>query len=431
MLKIEAVKEGGPAEQAGLRKNDRLVSVEGDPVRDVIDFMYHTDSETVVARARRDSALFEVRLKRDESGVFGLRFEPLKPLTCSNRCIFCFIDQLPGGMRKTLYVKDEDYRLSFLHGNFITMSNLGRSALKRIVEQSLSPLYVSVHTTNPSLRARMLGVPKGAEVLTKLRLLKEGGISVHAQVVLCPDINDGAELERTVADLAGLFPAVSSLAVVPVGLTKFRRGLTALRPVGADASAQLLDSVYGWQRDFLRRIGSRFVFAADEFYLLTGSAIPSDEEYEGYPQLENGVGLVRLLLEQVASVKNRIRRRSEGRPVAVLTGRLAEPVWTEVLSGGGERAVGVTNGFLGESITVSGLLTGRDLLAAIGLLRPDEIAVIPDSCLNDDGLFLDGMCPDELQELSGHEVMVEGIGDREVGCDDSGSTKRGEVHAFQ
>jgi putative radical SAM enzyme (TIGR03279 family) len=431
MLNIEAVKEGGAAQRSGLRENDALVSIDGNPVRDVIDFMYHTDSDSVAARARREAECFDVRLKRDEDGVFGLRFEPLKPLTCSNRCIFCFIDQLPGDMRKTLYVKDEDYRLSFLHGSFITMSNLGPAAMSRIAEQSLSPLYVSVHTTNSSLRARMLGVSKGADVLPKLRALKEAGVSVHAQVVLCPGINDGRELDKTVSELAELFPAVKSLAVVPVGLTKFRHGLPAIEAVDAEAGARLLASVSGWQRDFLRRVGSRFVFAADEFYLLADAAIPSEEEYEDFAQMENGVGLLRLFLERVDSLKERIRRGTGGRPAAVLTGKLTEAIWEEALGDGRERVIGVTNDFLGRSITVSGLLTGRDLLAAMRSLGPDEVAVIPESCLNHDGLFLDDMCPGELEKLSGHAVVVEGTGDKEVDSDYCGSAKRGEVHAFQ
>ncbi len=431
MLNIEAVKEGSPAHRSGLRTHDALVSVDGNPVRDVIDFMYHTDSASVAVRARRKSEVFDVRLKRDDKGVFGLRFEPLKPLTCSNKCVFCFIDQLPPGMRKTLYVKDEDYRLSFLHGNFITMSNLGPAVLRRIAEQRLSPLYVSVHTTDSSLRARMLGVRKGADVLSKLKFLKDAGICVHAQVVLCPGINDGRQLDKTVSELAELFPGVRSVALVPVGLTRFRSGLPRLEAVDAEAGAEVLESVNGWQKVFLKRVGSRFVFAADEFYLLTGSTIPPEEEYESFPQLENGVGLLRLFLEQLDSLKRRIRRRTRGRPAAVLTGRLMEKTWREALTDGRERAVGVTNDFLGPSITVSGLMTGKDVLAVTKSLRPGEVVVLPDSCLNNDGLLLDGMRPEELERLSGHEVIVEGTGDTEFDSDYCGSPKRGEVHAFQ
>jgi putative radical SAM enzyme (TIGR03279 family) len=431
MLKIEQVKEGGSAEKAGLKRHDALVSIYGNPIRDVIDFMYHSDGETLRGRVKRDKELFDVSLKRDGDGEFGLRLETLKPLTCSNKCVFCFIDQLPGGMRETLYVKDEDYRLSFLHGNFITMTNLGPAVLKRIVEQNLSPLYVSVHTTDPSLRARMLGVRSGGDVLSKLQALKNGGVRVHAQIVLCPSINDGGVLEKTVSDLAELFPSVATVAIVPVGLTKFRSGLPTLQSVDRAGAERVLESVDEWQRGSLERTGSRFVFAADEFYILAGEGIPSEEEYEGYPQLENGVGLVRLFLEQVDSLKRRISRRSGGRPVVVLTGRMAEPVLAGTLSCDGVRVLGVTNGFLGETVTVSGLLTGKDLSARMEDLRLDEIAVLPENCINHEGLFLDGSSPGELEKSTGRTIILEGLGDSEIDSSDSWSAKRGKVHAFQ
>ncbi|UCF79249.1 MAG: DUF512 domain-containing protein [Candidatus Eiseniibacteriota bacterium] len=431
MLKVEAVKEGSPAERAGLKRDDVLVSIDGDPVRDVIDFLYNAGSKRMRVQARRDSKVLNLNLSRDERGIFGLRFEPLRPRTCANNCVFCFVDQLPGGLRPTLYVKDEDYRFSFLYGNFITMTGLGESSLRRIVSQRLSPLYVSVHSTDPSLRTRMLGVRKGADVLPKLRKLRDGGVHVHAQVVLCPGLNDEAELQKTVLDLAKLFPGVQSMAIVPVGLTRFRQGLPRLRSVDEACSTRVLESVDRWQRSFLERTGSRFVFAADEFYLLSGCAVPQENEYEGYPQLENGVGLVRLFLQKAASLTKRLKRRTAGRPFAVLTGELAEPVWKEVLNGGEARAVKVKNRFLGESVTVCGLLAGRDLLAAAKALRADEVAVVSESCLNVDRLFLDGMSLQELERLSVREVIVEGLGDEEPGRYHSGPAQRREVHAFQ
>jgi putative radical SAM enzyme (TIGR03279 family) len=431
MLKIEAVKEGSSAEESGLKRGDFIVSIESGPVRDIIDFLYHGQGDDIRGTARRATKAFPVRLRRNGSGLFGLRFESLKPITCSNKCVFCFVDQLPQGLRDTLYVKDEDYRLSFLHGNFITMTNLGSSAIERIARQRLSPLYVSVHATNPSVRARLLGNPKAASVLTKLRALKEGRVEVHAQVVLCPGINDGAELERTVRDLAELSPSVRSLAVVPVGLTRFRKGLPFLKRVDRSCSDQVLDNVNKWQKGFVAKAGTRFVFAADEFYLLSRATIPGVREYEGFPQLENGVGLVRFLLESRTSLKRRLRAKARGKPLVIFTGKLAEPLCAGALSEDGIRIVGIQNRLFGESINVSGLLTGRDILDAMQHLRREEVAVVSRSCLNEEGLFLDGLCPARLEELSGHKLIVEGIADAKRGRGDSGTPKRGEVHAFQ
>ena len=431
MLRIETVKEGSPAEESGLKKGDVIVSIESGSVRDIIDFLYQSQGDDVGGTARRAAKDFHVRLRRNGSGLFGLRFEPLKPITCSNRCVFCFVDQLPRGLRETLYVKDEDYRLSFLHGNFITMTNLGPSAIERIARQRLSPLYVSVHATNPSVRARLLGNPRGASVLTKLTALKNGRIDVHAQVVLCPGINDGTELERTVRDLAELSPSVRSLAIVPVGLTRFRKGLPFLKPVDRSCSDKVLDDINKWQKAFVAKLGTKFVFAADEFYVLSGATIPGIREYEGFPQLENGVGLVRFLLENRCSLKRRLRAKARGKPLVIFTGKLAETLCTSAFTEDGIRIAGVQNRFFGKSISVSGLLTGRDILDAMRRLKPEEVAVVSRSCLNEDGLFLDGLCPLRLEELSGHKLIMEGIAYAKRGRSYSGTAKRGEIHAFQ
>ncbi|MCX5799878.1 MAG: DUF512 domain-containing protein [Candidatus Eisenbacteria bacterium] len=431
MLRIEAVKEGSQAEGSGLKRGDVIVGLGSNPVRDIIDFVFHSQRDDVRATARRGAGEFRVRLRRDGSGVFGLRFEPLKPITCSNKCLFCFVDQLPPGLRETLYVKDEDYRLSFLHGSFVTMTNLGPSAIRRIITQRLSPLYVSVHATNPSVRARLLGGARGADVLPKLRALTEGGIQVHAQVVLCPGINDGTEIERTVTELKELSPGLRTVAVVPVGLSRFRKRLPSLKAMDRRCSDELLERITGWQRGFVAEMGTRFVFAADEFYLLSDATVPGVREYEGFPQLENGVGLVRLLLENSSSLKRRLRVKARGRPVAILTGKLAEPVCTSVLGDGETRTVGIENRFFGRSITVSGLLTGRDILRAMRSLEPEEVAAISGSCLNEEGLFLDGFRPDRLEELSGHKLILEGIADAKPSRSDSGTAKRREVYAFQ
>lgn len=431
MLRVEAVKEGSSAAESGLKSGDFIVSVASGPVKDIIDFVYGGQSDDVPATARRRGKEFRVRLKRDGSGVFGLRFEPLRPITCSNKCLFCFVDQLPRGLRETLYVKDEDYRLSFLHGNFLTLTNLGPLAIERIARQRLSPLYVSVHATNPSVRAKLLGTGRRADVLSKLEALKEGRIQVHTQIVLCPGINDGAELDRTVNDLAELFPSVMSVAVVPVGLTRYRKGLPRLESVDRRCSDEILEAIERWQRAFLRSLGTRFVFGADEFYLLSGISVPGVRGYEDFPQLENGVGLVRKFLDKASSIRRLLRARARGRPLAVLTGRLAESVCRSTLGDKGTRIIGVENHFFGRSITVSGLLTGRDILNEMRSLRPEEVAVISRSCLNEEGLFLDGFSPERLEELSGHKLIVQGVFDAKRSRGHSGTAERWEIHAFQ
>ena len=431
MLKIQAVKKNSPADRAGLKSGDVILSVGPDSVRDVIDFMFHSGADSIKLGAKRNSAEFSVRVRRNGQGVFGIRFEELAPRTCPNKCVFCFVDQLPGGLRPSLYVKDEDYRFSFLHGNYITMTNLRRPELERIIEQRLSPLYVSVHSTDPGVRARMLGLSGPAEILPKLEALKQGGIEVHAQVVLCPGINDGPHLSRTVDDLAGFFPSVKSVAVVPVGLTGHRRGLPPLRPVTGRDAARLLDWLAAWQVRSLGQLGTRFVFAADELYLLAGRDVPDTVEYEGFCQIENGVGLVRVLLEEAARLRGRIRRRARGRPAAVLTGKLAEPALRAALAGEGVRVLGVQNGLLGRSVTVVGLLGGRDVLRAMRRLGPEEVAVVSEECLNPDGLFLDDMTPRELEEASGHKIIIEGLRYGKPDRGDSRPSERGEIHAFQ
>jgi len=436
MLKIDAVKEGSPAEKAGLRQGDVLVSIGAQPVRDAIDFLYHAGRESLRATAKRGEGLFSVRLKRSGEGEFGLRFEPIRPTSCSNKCVFCFIDQLPKGLRKSLYVKDEDYRFSFLYGNFITMTGLRRPELERIVRQRLSPLYVSVHSTDPRLRAAMLGIPRKfaerrADVMSKLKILEEGRVRVHAQVVLCPGLNDGKHLEKTLGDLWSLYGCVSSVAIVPVGLTRHRRGLPELKPVRRRDAERVLELVGAWQAKCLRRAGTRFVFAADELYLLSGASVPGAREYEEFSQVENGVGLVRLFLDESASIKQSIKRRVGKSPACVLTGKLAEPVCRGVLAGEGIRVLAVPNRLLGQGVSVAALMSGRDVLRVVRGLKAGEAAIIPATCLNEDGVFLDGTTPSEIEEASGRRVVIERTGYGKPGRGYSGQTKRGEVHAFQ
>src|SRR5713101_7415489 len=292
---VAAVSARTPAARAGLLPGDRILAINGAGLRDVIDFHFHAGEERLDLVVERGGQPRKAALLRRGAGV-GLELEAPRPSeisTCANKCVFCFIHQLPRGMRKSLYVKDDDFRLSFLHGNYITLTDLEEPELDRIETQRLSPLYVSVHATDPELRHRLLGRPRiTRELMPIMERLCRAGIVMHAQIVLCPEWNDGAQLDRSVHDLARLHPGVRTTAVVPVGLTRHRERLPALRTVTDDEARTLVQGIEGWQRDFLRSLRTRFVFAADELYLQAGAGLPAARHYEGFPIAEDGIGLV-------------------------------------------------------------------------------------------------------------------------------------------
>src|SRR5205814_5936532 len=293
---VAAVRARTPAAAAGLVPGDRILAINGHALRDAIDFSFHGSDARLAMSVERDGTRHALRLARRPDADLGVELEAPRAAeiaTCANKCVFCFIHQLPKGMRKSLYVKDDDFRLSFLHGNYITLTDLQEAELARIVEQRLSPLYVSVHATDPQLRHTLLGRPRvSAEILPRLERLAQAGIRMHAQIVLCPGWNDGPSLERTVFDLAPLHPRVATTAIVPVGLTRHRERLPALRSLTPDEARTLIGVVEGWQQGWLAALGSRFVFLADEIYLLAGRALPPARAYEGFPVVEDGIGLV-------------------------------------------------------------------------------------------------------------------------------------------
>src|SRR5881396_603190 len=301
---VAAVHARTAAAAAGLRPGDRVLAINGHALRDAIDFRFHGGDERLALSVERDGARHALRLARRPGADLGVELEAPRAdeiATCANKCVFCFIHQLPKGMRKSLYVKDDDFRLSFLHGNYITLTDLEDTELRRIEEQRLSPLYVSVHATEPDLRHRLLGQPAvRGELMPRMERLAKAGIVMHAQIVLVPEWNDGPHLERSVRDLARLHPRVATTAVVPVGLTRHRERLPRLRTL-TDAEAEALaETVEGWQQEFLGRLGSRFVWASDEVYLQAGRPLPRAAAYEGFPILEDGVGLVRRFTDTFA-----------------------------------------------------------------------------------------------------------------------------------
>jgi len=425
---VAAVAPRTPAAAAGLARGDRIVAVNGHRLRDAIDFQFHTGDERLELTVERDGVTAVKRLRRRGPGL-GLELAPPRPgdiATCANKCVFCFIHQLPKGMRKSLYVKDDDFRLSFLHGNYITLSDLDGASFERIIEQRLSPLYISVHATDPELRHALLGRPRhSAEILPRLERLAKAGIRMHAQIVLCPDLNDGAHLERTVVELAPLHPHVATTAIVPVGLTRHRERLPSLRSLTADEARALVATAEHWQRRWLAELGSRFVFLADEIYLLAGLPLPPEAAYEGFPIAEDGIGLVRqfedgfgrLVTRRHVVTRQRTvarqKRDAGGNVLTVVTGEMFAPRLGTLLAEAGFdpatiRVAAVPNDFFGPAIGVAGLLTGRDIQRHLARQADLGRAVlVPAVAVRDaDGIFLDDLTPADLARDLGVPVKV-------------------------
>lgn len=412
-LLIDSVAPGSIAEELEIEAGDRLVAINGHQLRDIIDYNYHSvDEELVLEVLKPSGEEWEVEIERDGDEPLGLVFAAPEPARCGNKCVFCFVHQLPKGLRRPLYVKDEDYRLSFLYGNYVTLANISRDDVARIIEQRLSPLYISVHATNPVLREQLLGTTGILPVLDAMRELADARITMHTQVVLCPDLNDGDELRRTVADLAALHPLVASLAVVPVGLTQHRRGLPALQPVTAEYAQAFLRE---WQPEaerLERELGEPFLFLADEFYIKAGIPFPPLEAYGDLPQIENGVGMIPLFLDEAARV---VRKARKMKPVTVtvVTGESSYQYLADFLSklaaktGATLQPVAVRNRLFGESVTVTGLVAGRDIIEELRGSELGDVVLIPDVMLKEgEGVFLDDLSVDELGDALGAKVIV-------------------------
>ena len=415
---ISAVQPNSKADRAHLEPGDRLLRVNGAAVGDLIDLSFALAEEQVELEVLKTSGkTVRLRIKKALDESMGFEFESAvfdRVRTCANKCLFCFVDQMPAGLRDTLYVKDDDYRMSFLYGNFVTMTNLTPADFDRIRRFHLSPLYVSVHTTNGELRRQMMGIPRAAEIMRQLRDFVDVGIELHTQVVLCPGYNDGAELTRTIRELSELGPEVLSLAIVPVGLTRFRQACAPLRTFTPAESATIVDEVAAWQAKFRAEKGNSFVYLSDELYLRAGREIPAEEFYDGYPQLENGIGLVRSFLTdwQEASGCEGLTPipGMDGDPVVAVSGTAFAPVLSGLLQplSPAVRVEAVVNDFFGPSVNVSGLLTGRDIAAHIrSLAVQPQLIVLPATTLRkNERVFLDGMTADELERELGVPVRI-------------------------
>jgi putative radical SAM enzyme (TIGR03279 family) len=398
-----------------VRPGYRVKAVNGAPVADSIDFRFKTTEDHVKIEFTDDAGK-ELEFQFDDlyAGDLGLTFDDRKIRVCKNDCIFCFISQQPQGMRRMLYLKDEDFRLSFTHGNFITLSNTTEEELERIIEQRLSPLYISVHATDDKLRRCMLRNEKLAPIIPRLKYLTDNGISVHTQVVLCPTINDGPYLEKTIDQLVDLHPGVETLAVVPVGLTKYREHLPSLRKYRPEEAAEIIDYIETRQKEFLKAFGTRFVWSADEFYCEAKRPFPKRSEYEEMSQFENGIGMAREFIAMFNYRRRHLKNLNAKKRVLFLTGASAYPIFEQQILPYVREQLGlklslhlVKNVFWGEMVTVSGLLTGQDLLRQ-ARIKIDEFdtVVLPPNCLNNDDLFLDNLSLDQFRTALGKDVLV-------------------------
>lgn len=413
MVKITGVARRSRAAKAKIQPGDVLLSINGNEISDVLDYRFYLAEEEVTLSLLRGEEPFSVTIAKEEYDDIGLDFEtPLmdKKQSCRNKCVFCFIDQLPPGMRESLYFKDDDSRLSFLHGNYITMTNLTERDVDRILHMHFSPINVSVHTTNPELRVKMMKNPHAGDSLRFLTRMAEGGIELHGQIVLCRGLNDGAELDRTMHDLAALYPAMSSVSIVPAGLTRYREKLYPLTSFTAEECGAVLDQVDRVAEEHFRRHGSRLFFCSDEFYLNAGRELPEEEFYEGYPQIENGVGMITSLRtefrdfceEEAAGHHHRHHR--EKRVVSLATGVAAYSLIREIGAQMEEafphlevHVYEVINHFFGEKITVAGLLTAGDIIDQLRDKELGEELILPAAVLRSEGdLFLDGKTPDDV-----------------------------------
>jgi len=403
---IAAVKKNSPADRHGLRPGDELLLINDEPVLDQVDYQALTLRTRLRLLLRGpDGAERRVTVIKPAEQPLGLKFDEsfaLKPMQCRNHCVFCFIDQMPPGMRDTLYVKDDDWRFSLMMGNYITLTNLNDEAFDRLLRRRASPLFISVHATDPDVRYSMMRNPESRRLMERLRQLREHGLKFHCQIVLCPGINDGAVLDDTLGTLMELLPNACSAALVPVGLTRYREKLYPLRDYDEQGANAVIDQAEGWQTRFLEKAQTRFVFPSDEFYCRARRPLPQWDEYEGFPQIENGVGLLRKF-EDALAVRSKqgaeAGEKANGRRVLVPCGTSIAPVMERWIAqygpaGINARVIPVTNDFFGSTVTVTGLLTAGDLLPALMPPEGDEVLLCA-NCLRSEGdRFLDDVTLD-------------------------------------
>ena len=408
--KIKAVAPGSIAEEIGLEPGDCILKINNTEIGDVLDYRFLSCDEELeleLLTAQGEHEIVEVYTGYEDLGIEFENSLMDAPKRCKNKCIFCFIDQLPKGMRETVYFKDDDARLSFLQGNYITLTNLTERDIDRIIKMRISPVNVSVHTTDPELRSMMLGNRHAGNVYTIMQRLAQNQISMNCQIVLCPSINDGAALDRTIADLAALHPYVGSVSVVPVGLTAYREGLYPLKSYNKDSACALLTQVHTWQEKLRCTCGSALIYASDEFYLMAGLPLPPEEAYEGFPQIENGVGLITSMETEFTQALSELTLKKLSRRVSIATGELAYPFIKSLteriakqVDGFSAQVYAIKNNFFGGGVTVSGLVCACDIIAQLQGKDLGDALFIPASMLRaDDDVFLDDMPLSELEKM--------------------------------
>jgi len=417
MAVIDKVTEGSISEQAGITAGDKLISINDLPIHDMLDYQFlASDDEITLLIEKADGEQWEIELEKDYDEDLGLHFNGFifdKMKRCKNKCIFCFIDQLPEKMRATLYTKDDDYRYSFWYGNFITLTNLTESDWQKIIAMRLSPLYVSVHCMDPEIRAKMMNNPEAANIKAQLKRLSDADIMIHTQIVLCPGINDGEILKDTIEQLAAMHPCVQSIGIVPVGLTGHRNKLADLRVFDLKEIQDIITLIDGYQTRFRKELGYGLVYLADEFYLAAGQPVPGDEYYDDYSQIENGIGLSRILLDDFSALEAQLPTEVPPRKVFLLTGESALPVMFTIsrrlnaIAGLTVEVLPVKNSFFGGNVSVTGLLTGSDIIDCLGINYKGENIIIPEVVFRDgNDVLLDDVSIAEIAGITGANFQI-------------------------
>ncbi|MCD7742576.1 MAG: DUF512 domain-containing protein [Ruminococcus sp.] len=407
-VKVTGVEKRSCSHKAGIKAGDILISLNGHEITDVLDYMFYSAEEKIEIRYIHGKKEHKARVKKSEYDDLGMQFDSFlmdKKQSCCNKCIFCFIDQMPPNMRETLYFKDDDARLSFLQGNYVTLTNLNDNDIKRIIDMRLN-INVSVHTTNPELRCKMMNNRFAGEKLRYLKMMADSGLMLNCQIVCCPNINDGDELKRTLNDLYELMPQIQSTAVVPVGVTKYRDGLYPMEIFNEQTAGAVIDLIDEFQQKSLEKYGTRMAFAADEFYITAKRPLPEADYYEDYPQYENGVGLCRSLIDEVKQALMTAEYNGKSRKITIACGVIAAPVQEEIASLIKNKlpkieiqVIPIINHFFGETITVSGLITAGDLTEQLKNRELGEELLITSSMLKaDEPIFLDDISLDEVEQ---------------------------------
>ena len=415
---VKNIVGGSIADELGIEPGDRLLSINGNEIEDIFDYQFYSeDEELLLLIEKPDGEQWELEIEKDADEELGMEFGAGlmdEYRSCRNKCMFCFIDQMPEGMRDTLYFKDDDSRLSFLQGNYVTLTNMNDHDIERIIRYRLEPINISFQTTNPELRCKMLHNRFAGDALKKVDQLYQGGIEMNGQIVLCKGVNDGEELERSIRDLTKYLPLLRSVSVVPVGLTKFRDGLYPLEPFTKEEAKCVLETIHRWQEKLYGEYGVHFIHAGDEWYLLAEEEIPEEERYDGYLQLENGVGMLRLLFNEFDEAYRNIEGDNRERTLSIATGRLAYPYLKRIAEKMEEkypniriRVYSVRNDFFGERITVSGLVTAQDIMAQLEGKELGERLLLPCNMLKaDEDIFLDDYTVSQVSDALQVPIVI-------------------------